>query len=478
MSNNTEKTPDVLVLGGGPGGYTAAFLAADLGMNVVLVDPEENPGGVCLYRGCIPTKVLLHVVKVKQEAQEAAAWGLKFSEPELDLKKIRAWKEKVVKQLTGGLGQLTKQRKIRHVRGIGRFLDSQTLEVQKQDGGSQKISFKKAIIATGSEALRLPKIDLDSDRIMDASAALELRDIPEKLLVVGAGYIGLEMGSIYAGLGSKVTVVEMLSQLMPGADPDIIREFRKRNKERFESFRLESKVTAIEDVKNGLKVTFENKDGETTEKEFDKVLVAIGRRPLTADLGLDQTGVELDQKGFIKVDDQRKTADDNLYAIGDVTGPPLLAHKASHEGRVAVEVIAGRKVAFEPQVIPAVEYTDPEVAWCGLTENEAKEQGRTVEVAKFPWAASGRAATLGRTDGLTKLVIEPDSERILGVGIVGPDAGKLISEAALAIEMAALASDLALTIHPHPTLSETLMEAAEAFYGTCTHIYRPKKKTS
>jgi dihydrolipoamide dehydrogenase len=473
--NNLQNTPDVLVIGGGPGGYTAAFLAADLGLTVMLVDPAANPGGVCLYRGCIPTKVLLHVVKVKQDAMDAAEWGLRFSDPEIDLEKIRAWKEQVVKKLTGGLGQLVKQRKIRYIRGIARFLDSQTVTIQKEDGDAEKLSFTKAIIATGSEAMMLPNISLTSDRLIDASVALELVNIPERLLVVGAGYIGLEMSSLYAGLGSKVSIVEMMPGLLPGADQDIVEVFNKRNKNRFESILLETKVAAIEEVGHGLKVRFEGKDLKKEEDIFDKVLIAIGRKPLTGDLGLDNTQVETDDRGFIQVDEQRKTADDAIYAIGDVTGPPLLAHKASHEGRVAAEAIAGKKTAFEPRVIPAVEYTDPEVAWCGLTETEAKKQGRKVEVAKFPWTASGRAATLGRSDGLTKLIIDPETEHILGAGIVGPDAGKLISEAALAIEMAALASDVALTIHPHPTLSETIMEAAEVFYGTCTHIYRPKK---
>lgn len=474
MATTTPKT-EVLVIGGGPGGYTAAFLAADLGLSVTLVDPEANPGGVCLYRGCIPTKALLHVVKVKREAMEAANWGLTFSEPDVAIDKIRSWKNRVVKKLTGGLGQLVKQRKISHIRGIAQFLDSQTVEIQKEDGETQKLSFQKAIIATGSEAAGLPNITLTSDRLMDAGAALELKDIPEKLLVVGAGYIGLEMSSIYAGLGSKVSIVEIMPELMPGADRDIISVFRKRNRDVFESILLETKVTAMEDVKNGLKVRFEGQESEKQEDVFDKVLLAVGRSPLTSELGLEKTWVETDEKGFIKVDDQRKTDDEAIYAIGDVTGPPLLAHKANYEGRVAAEAIAGKKTVFDPRAIPAVEYTDPEVAWCGLTETAAKEQGRNVEIAKFPWAASGRAATMGRSDGLTKLIIDPDTERILGAGIVGPDAGKLISEAALAIEMAALASDLALTIHPHPTLSETIMEAAEVFYGTCTHLYRPKK---
>ncbi|MBD3309224.1 dihydrolipoyl dehydrogenase [candidate division KSB3 bacterium] len=472
---NTSTT-DVLVIGAGPGGYTAAFLAADLGLNVTLVDPEENPGGVCLYRGCIPTKVLLHVVKVRMEATAASEWGITFTAPEIDLQKINAWKDNVVKKLTGGLGQLVKQRKITYIQGKARFVDSQTVEITNDQDDPQTVGFTNAIIATGSEALRLPNIDLQSPRLLDPAAALRLKDIPERLLVIGAGYIGLEMSSIYLGLDAKVTIVEMMPDLMPDADQDIIAAFKKRNAQRFEAVMVNTKVAAIEEVNQGLQVRFDGEDLEKEEDTFDKVLYAIGRQPLTDDLGLENTQVETNDQGFITVDLQRKTTDNAIYAIGDVTGPPLLAHKASHEGRVAAEAIAGHKTAFEPNVIPAVEYTDPEVAWCGLTENQAKEEGRQVEVAKFPWAASGRAATLGRSDGLTKLLIDPDTERILGAGIVGPDAGKLISEAALAIEMAAVAKDLALTIHPHPTLSETLMEAAEAFYGTCTHIYRPKKQ--
>ncbi len=475
MMSKTANIPDVLVIGGGPGGYTAAFRAADLGLNVTLVDPEAHPGGVCLYRGCIPTKALLHVVKVKQDAIEAAKWGLKFSEPEINLDQIRSWKESIIKKLTGGLGQLVKQRKITYIRGIARFLDSQTIEIQKEHGDTEKLSFKKAIIATGSEALKLPNISLQSDRVMDVNRALEMKDIPKRLLVVGAGYIGLEMGSIYAGLGSKVSIVEIMPGLLPGADRDIVSVFYKQNKDRFESILLETKITAIEEVEDALRVQFEGKNLEKKNDIFDKVLVAIGRRPVTADLGLENTQVETDDRGFIQINLQRKTTDDAIYAIGDVTGPPLLAHKASHEGRVAAEAIAGKKTVFEPRAIPAVEYTDPEVAWCGLTETEAKQQGQKVKIAKFPWAASGCAATLGRSEGLTKLIIDPETERILGAGIVGPDAGKLISEAVLAIEMGALASDVALTIHPHPTLSETLMEAAEVFYGTCTHIYRPSE---
>jgi dihydrolipoamide dehydrogenase len=445
-------------------------------LDVTLVDPEENPGGVCLYRGCIPTKALLHIVKVKQEAIDASEWGVTFAAPQIDVQKMNVWKEKVIKQLTGGLGQLVKQRHITYIQGMARFLDSQNVEIETEVGNTQTLAFTNAIIATGSRALRLPNIDLASSRLMDASAALNLVDIPERLLVVGAGYIGLEMSSVYMGLDSQVTIVEMMPDLMPGADQDIIRVFKKHNEKRFEAMMVNTKVVAIEEVEQGLKVRFEGENLAKEEDIFDKVLYAIGRTPLTDDLGLDNTQVETDAKGFITVDVQRKTTDNAIYAIGDVTGPPLLAHKASHEGRVAAEAIAGKKTAFEPQVIPAVEYTDPEVAWCGLTENQAKEEGRHVDVARFPWAASGRAATLGRSDGLTKLLIDPDTERILGAGIVGPDAGKLISEAALAIEMAAVAKDVALTIHPHPTLSETLMEAAEVFYGTCTHIYRPKKE--
>lgn len=466
-----QKKYEVIVIGGGPGGYAAAFMAADLGLKTALVDPEENPGGVCLYRGCIPSKALLHIVKLKQEALEAADFGLSFKAPEINVKKIREWKNSVVQKLVGGLGQLSSKRKVEHIRGMATFKDAHTLEVNHENK-KQEVSFAHAIIASGSEPVSLPDIEF-SKNIMSSAFALDLPDVPKSLLVVGAGYIGLEIGSVYAGLGSKVSVVEMTNQIMPGADRDLVDVFAKRNKELFEEIMLETKVAGITG-KRKLKVKLEGK--HEGEQSFDKVLIAVGRKPRTKNLGLDNTKVEIDEQGFIQVNAQRQTAEDHIYAIGDVTGEPMLAHKASHEGKVAAEAIAGHKTAYEPKAIPAVVFTDPEIAWCGLTETEAKAQDIPVKVAKFPWAASGRAATLGISHGLTKLLIDPKTERILGVGIVGKHAGDLIPEAVLAVEMAAVAKDLSLTIHPHPTLSETLMEAAESLYGQATHIYRPQRK--
>ena len=462
----------VLVIGAGPGGYAAAFRAADLGLTVTLIDPELNPGGVCLYRGCIPTKTLLHLAKIKDDALEAKEWGIEFIEPTIDLIKIKAWKDKVISKLTSGLGQLSKNRKIKYIQGIARFINSNTVEIVET---KEQIIFDNAIIATGSRTVLMPDIEKFSKRIMDSTIALEINDIPSSLLVIGAGYIGMEMSSIYASLGSKVTVVEMTSEIMIGADRDLVAVFEKLNKNKFEAIMLETKVNSIKETNEAVFVTLQNKQNEIIENKFDKVLVSIGRKPNSDNLGLENTKVGLNDKGFIIVDEQRRTADTAIFAIGDITGNPLLAHKASHEGTTAVEVIAGSKMAFEPKCIPAVVYTNPELAYCGVTETQAKKEGRKIAVAKFPWAASGRATAMGITMGTTKLIIDPDSQRIIGAGIIGSHAGELISEAALAIEMAALASDLALTIHPHPTLSETLMEAAEDFYGKCTHIYHPKK---
>ncbi len=467
-------TTDLAVLGAGPGGYAAAFLAADLGMNVVLVDPEENPGGVCLYRGCIPSKALLHVAKVIHESRAATRWGVTFAEPELDLDRLREWKNEVVGKLTGGLGQLAGKRKVRHVRGRGRFENARSLEVEGPDG-LVRVGFKHALIATGSRPVRPPFVPESSERIMDSTAALDLPDRPESLLVVGGGYIGLELGTVYAALGSRVTVVEMMGSLLPGVDPDLVRPLARRCEADFEAVHLNAKVAAMTETPKGVKVVFEGDGIEDKEQRFDRVLVSVGRRPNSAGLGLEGTEVRVNDLGFIEVDRQLRTREPSIFAIGDVVGQPLLAHKASHEGRTAVEAMAGKKVAFEPAAIPAVVFTDPEVAWCGLTEAEAKAAGRQVAVARFPWAASGRALTLDRPDGLTKLVIDPATERILGVGIVGPGAGDLISEGVLALEMGAVAQDLELTIHPHPTLSETVMQAAEVFFGTATDLYRPRR---
>ncbi len=471
----------LVVIGAGPGGYAAAFYAADLGMQVTLVDPSVNPGGVCLYRGCIPSKALLHVADVVNEARHAEAWGVTFGAPKIDVDRLRAFKTKVVNGLTGGLGQLSKQRKIAYIQGTAAFRDARTLEITRsaEGGGVDTLAFEHAIIATGSRPSTVPGLSIDSPRVMDSTGALELPDIPKSLLVVGGGYIGLELGSVYAALGTKVTVVEMTAGLLPGADRDLVNILAKRIEAICESVLLNTKVVGMKDVKNGVAVTFEGEGlvGDAAkERTFDRVLMSIGRRPNSAVPGLDRTGVKVNARGFIEVDPARRTAEPSIYAIGDVVGEPMLAHKASHEGRVAVEAIAGEKVAFEPLAIPAVVFTDPELAWCGLTESDAKKDNRDVTVARFPWAASGRSQTLDRSDGLTKLILDPKTERILGVGIVGPGAGELIAEGVLAVEMGANATDLRMTIHPHPTLSETLMESAEVFFGQATHVYRPKKK--
>ena len=467
----------VVVIGGGPGGYAAAFYAADLGMKVSLVDPAENPGGVCLYRGCIPSKALLHVAKLVEEAKHAEAWGVKFEKPAIDLDRLRGFKQKVVNQLTGGLGQLSKQRKISYVRGTAAFRDAHSLEVTGEDGKKSTLAFDYAVVATGSRPATVPGLSIESPRLMDSTGALELPDIPKSLLVVGGGYIGLELGSVYAALGTRVTVVEMTAGLLPGADRDLVNILAKRIEKMCEAVLLNTKVVAMKEAGEGIAVTFEGEGlgDRPKEQTFDRVLVSIGRRPNGAVPGLERTKVKVNQRGYIEVDEKLQTAEPSIYAIGDVVGEPMLAHKASHEGRVAIEAIAGEKVAFEPLAIPAVVFTDPELAWCGLTEGDAQKQGRKVTVARFPWAASGRSLTLDRTDGLTKLLIDPDTNRILGVGIVGPGAGELIAEGALAIEMGANATDLKMTIHPHPTLSETLMESAEVFFGHATHVYRPKR---
>lgn len=471
MSSKTQ----LAIIGAGPGGYTAAFLAADLGMQVTLIDERKNPGGTCLYVGCIPSKALLHVAKLLNETKEASNWGISFGDPKIDLDKLRNFKEKVVAQNTGGTGQLVNQRKINYIQGKAKFINSTTLTVDKVEGGTEEVSFENAIIATGSVPAFIPGLTIDSPRVMDSTAALEMEDIPKRLLVVGGGVIGMELGSVYASLGSKVTVVELMPSLLPGADKDLVRTFQKSIEPKFEKILLNTKVAQLEDTGSVIKVKLEGEGLEEKDLEFDKALISIGRTPVTKGLGLENTKVEVTDRGFVEVNEQCKTNDNNIYAIGDIVKGPMLAHKASAEGKVAVEAIAGHKVAFEPAAIPGVVYTDPEVAWAGLTELEAKEKEIKVEVARFPWAASGRARTMDRSDGMTKLIFEPETERILGVGIVGPGAGELIAEGTLAIEMAANAKDLALTIHPHPTLSETVMESAEVFFGQATHLYRPKR---
>ena len=467
----------IAVVGAGPGGYAAAFLAADLGMQVTLIDPEVNPGGVCLYRGCIPSKALLHVAKLIEESQQAKNWGVDFPSPKIDLARLRSWKESVVKKLTGGLGILSKQRHVEYIQGRAAFENSTTLRISKTDSTEAVLSFDRIILATGSRPAIIPALKLDSPRLMDSTEALNLEDIPGSLLVVGGGYIGLEVGSVYAALGTRVTVVEMLPGLLPGADRDLVLPLHKRLEKMFETILLNTTVASLKEDGAGIRAAFEGAALQEKDREriFDRVLVSVGRKPNSEIPGLESTQVQVTPRGFIEVNKQLQTADPAIYAIGDVVGEPMLAHKASHEGRTAVEAIAGHKVAFEPAAIPAVVFTDPEVAWCGLTENQAEKEGREIKVAKFPWAASGRAITLDRPEGMTKLLIDPKNERVLGVGIVGVGAGELIAEGVLGIEMAALARDVAMSIHPHPTLSETVMESAEVFFGTSTHVYRPKR---
>jgi len=473
MADNTSL--HIAVVGGGPGGYAAAFLAADLGLKVTLIDPEVNPGGVCLYRGCIPSKALLHVAKLIEESEQAKNWGIEFSAPKIDLPRLRAWKESVVKRLTGGLGQLSKQRKVQYIQGRAGFESSTKLRVSKADGSQESLTFDRILLATGSRPAVIPTLKIDSPHMLDSTGALDLEDIPKTLLVVGGGYIGLELGSVYAALGTKVTVVEMLPGLLPGADRDLVLPLHKRLEKMFDGILLNTTVKSLKEESGGIRATFDGADVQEREKVFDKVLVSVGRKPNSEIPGLEKTRVRVSPKGFLQVNKQLQTDDPAIFAIGDVVGEPMLAHKAMHEGRTAVEAMAGRKVAFEPHAIPAVVFTDPEIAWAGLTETQAKELGREIAVAKFPWGASGRAITLDRPDGMTKLILDPKTERVLGVGIVGAGAGELIAEGVLAIEMAALAGDLELTIHPHPTLSETVMEAAEVFFGTSTDVYRPKR---
>jgi dihydrolipoamide dehydrogenase len=473
----------VAVIGAGPGGYAAAFYAADLGMQVTLIDNEKNPGGVCLYRGCIPSKALLHVAKVLDEASHARAWGIDFGAPKIDVDQLRAFKDRVVDKLTSGTGQVAKLRKVQYLQGRASLLSPTSIRVRLAAGGEQTVEVDNILLATGSHPTRIPALSLDSPRVLDSTGALDLPEIPKTMLVIGGGYIGLELGSVYAALGTKVSVVEMTPGLLPGADRDLVRILAQRVEKTFDKVMLSTKVTSMRAVEGsnapsdtpGVLVTFEG-EGAPAEARYDYVLVSIGRRPNTQIEGLERTKVQINDKGFFQTDHQRRTDEPAIFAIGDVAGEPMLAHKASHEARVAVEVIAGHKAAFEPQAIPAVVFTDPEIAWAGLTEAEAEKQGKTVEVARFSWGASGRAIAIDRTDGMTKLLIDPSTERVLGVGIVGSGAGELIAEGVLAIEMGATASDVKLSIHPHPTLTETLMEGAEVFFGTATHVFKPKRK--
>jgi dihydrolipoamide dehydrogenase len=452
----------VVVIGGGPGGYTAAFRAADLGLKVTLIERYETLGGVCLNVGCIPSKALLHIAKVIGEAEESAALGVTFGEPQIDLDKVREFKDSVVKRLTGGLKQLAKRRKVTVVTGVASFTGPNAVEV-----GGEEIPFSHCIIAAGSSAASLPFLPEDDPRVFDSTGALELEDVPGRLLVIGGGIIGLEMATVYDALGAEVTVVELMDQLIPGADADLIRPLAKRIGGRYAAVHLKTSVTAVEAAEDGLRVSF---DQGAEPETFDRVLVAVGRRPNGGALAADRAGVTVTERGFIEVDEQLRTNVAHIFAIGDVVGEPMLAHKAMHEAKVAAEVIAGHDVSFDVRSIPSVAYTDPEVAWTGLTETEAKAGGVAYEAAKFPWMASGRALGVARPEGFTKLLVEPETKRILGVGIVGVNAGELVAEIAHAIEMGANAEDLALTIHPHPTLSETVGLAAEVAAGTVTDL--------
>ena len=466
---------EVLVLGAGPGGYTAAFRAADLGKSVVLVDRWPTLGGVCLNVGCIPSKALLHAAKVIAETKEMAEHGLSFADPQIDVAKLRGWKDGVVKRLTGGLAGLAKQRKVTTLRGTGVFTSMNQLQVTAEDGSTKVVSFEQAIIAAGSEPMTLPFIPHGDPRVIDSTGALDLDGIPGRLLVLGGGIIGLEMACVYSELGAQITVVELMDQLIPGADKDLVTPLTKRITKRYQNIYLKTKVTAVEAGPNGLTVRFEG-GGAPESDTFDKVLVAVGRRPNGGAIGAENTGVRVDERGYIPVDKQQRTSAPHIFAIGDVVGQPMLAHKAVHEGRVAAEVAAGQNSYFDAKVIPSVAYTDPEVAWAGVTENEAKAAGVKYGKGVFPWAASGRSLSLGRDEGVTKVLFDHSTDRIIGCGIVGPNAGDLIAEAAVAIEMGADAADIGLTIHPHPTLSETIGMAAEAFEGTITDLYLPKKK--
>ena len=465
----------MVVLGSGPGGYTAAFRAADLGKKVILIEKFSTLGGVCLNVGCIPSKALLHAAKVIAESKEMKAHGVTFAAPEIDIDKLRGWKESVIKQLTGGLAGLAKQRKVTVVEGHGTFTSMNTIEVQTKDG-PKVVSFDQCIIAAGSEPTKIPSFPHDDPRVMSSTGALALEDVPGRMLIIGGGIIGLEMGTVYSELGAQVTVVELMDSLIPGADKDLIKPLQKRLEKQFESILLKTKVAGMTAEKKGIVVEFENPDGSKTKDTFDRVLVAVGRRPNGAKIGAEKAGVVVDEQGFIPIDRQQRTNVPHIFAIGDIVGQPMLAHKAVHEGKTAAEVCAGMKSFFDARVIPSVAYTDPEVAWVGVTETQAKAEKMKIGKGVFPWAASGRSLSLGRSEGMTKLIFDEETDRVIGCGIVGPSAGDLIAEAALAIEMGCDAHDIGLTIHPHPTLSETVAFAAEAFDGSITDLYIPKKK--
>ncbi len=468
----------VVVLGGGPGGYAAAFLAADLGLETTIIEADPRLGGTCLLRGCIPSKALLHVGKVLSEAEEVSHWGVEFGRPRINLDKLRARKEQVLDTLSGGLAQLAKRRNVRVIHARGIFVDSQTLQLEggnRDTYDSERVTFDHCILATGSVPAMPKMFKIDTPRVMDSTGALALEEIPQSLLVIGGGYIGLEMGSVYCELGSAVTVVELLDGLLPGADRDLVKPLEKRLRERFAGIHLGTKVVELKAAGNKVDVHVEGPEFNGVHS-FDRVLVSIGRRPVTSGIGLENTKVKVNDKGFVEINNRQETADPHILAIGDVAGEPMLAHKAAHEGKVAAEVLAGHAAAFEPHAIPAVVFTDPEIAWAGLTADEAKRTNRNVTVVQYPWQASGRAIANGRTDGLTKWIVDPETDRVLGCGIVGSGAGELISEAVVAIEMGCTVRDLGESIHPHPTLSETLAFAADVHLGTATEVYRPKRK--
>ena len=467
-ADGTSTPLRVAVLGAGPGGYPAAFLAAERGLDVTLIDSAPQPGGACLYRGCIPSKALLHVAKLVREAEEAREWGIEFGEPRIDLDMLRDWKDATVKKLTGGLGLLRRQRRVRYAQGYGRIRDASTINVERENE-VMEVEFDALVLATGSSPAIPPLLRLDSERVMDSTAALELPDIPDSLLVIGGGYIGLELGAVYAALGTRVTVVEMLPQLLAGADRDLVKILERSLRPRMDAIHLETSVVGMEEVADGIRATLRGPDGVESVGVWDRVLIATGRRPNSRGFGLDRTRARLDERGFVETDLQRRTEEPSIFAIGDVAGEPMLAHKATAEAAVAIEAICDEPSAFQPLAVPAVIFTDPEIAWCGLSESEAAALDIDATTASFPWAASGRANASARPDGLTKLVIDRDTERVLGVHLVGAGAGELIGEGVLAVELGARASDLAESIHAHPTMSESLMEAAEVFFGRSPH---------
>ena len=471
---SSKKHIDILVIGSGPGGYAAAFRAADLGREVIIVDKDPTLGGVCLNKGCIPSKTLLHISKVLEETESLKKMGVSFAKPKIDINTVRDWKNKIIKQLSGGIAQMAKARKVETIEGVATFISDKEIQVERKSD-KENITFDHCIIAAGSSSSRIPGIPFDNKNVLTSKTALDIEKIPKNLLVIGGGYIGLEMGTVFNALGADVSIAEFLPNLLPGADPDLVKPLARKLKKHFDEIHLSTKIVDVKPSKpNGLIVTME-KDGKTTPKKFEQVLVSVGRNPNTKTIGLENTTIKTNTKGFIEVNKQQKTNVKNIYAIGDIAGDAMLAHKATHEGKVAAEVICGLPAAFDAKAIPAVIFTDPEIAWVGITESEAKEKSIPYEKGEFPWAASGKSLAIGRNEGKTKIIFDPITKRTIGVGIVGPNAGDLISEGALAIEMGADAEDISLTVHPHPTLGETFANAAEVFEGTVTDLYIPKK---